>query len=90
LPPPSPLSTDREQLGEPDPAQQASPRHFLPEDEGRSSLRNVVIFKVLKFFKTFKKQTMAKVQNKETSNIKLSPKTLKKRSFLSISSIVLL
>jgi hypothetical protein len=39
-----------------------SPPPFLPEDDGRPILRNVVIFKVLKIFKNFfKKQTMDKV-----------------------------
>jgi hypothetical protein len=39
----------------------------LPEDERRSTLRNVVICKVLRLFK---KETINKAQNKETKSTK--------------------
>jgi hypothetical protein len=43
--------------------------YFLPENEGRSILQNVVISYSFKIFKT-KKQMMVEVQNKENINIK--------------------
>jgi hypothetical protein len=45
------------------------PPPVLSEDEERSILRNVVIFKVLRFLRLFKKQTMDKIQNKEGSEL---------------------
>jgi hypothetical protein len=40
------------------------PLLFLPEDEGKSIFRSLVILKVLRFL-TLKKQTMVEVQKKE-------------------------
>lgn len=51
-----------------DPIEYMSP-YFLPENEGRSILQNVVISYSFKIFKT-KKQMMVEVQNKENINIK--------------------
>jgi hypothetical protein len=42
-----------------------SPSLFLPEDEGRSILRNVVIFKVIKYLKLLKTKLWIKPKTRK-------------------------
>jgi hypothetical protein len=42
---------------------------ILPEDEVRSILRNVVIFKVLRFLRLKRNEMIDKIQNKESSKL---------------------
>jgi hypothetical protein len=66
-----------EQLGLLDPTKQMFPSPlFLPKDEGRSSVRNVVTLKVLRSLR-LKKRNTDKVQDKESSNIRPSPKAFR-------------
>jgi hypothetical protein len=60
-----------------DPADRAIPDLSTDGVEGRSILRNVVIFLSFNILRFFNNQAMDEVQNQESFNIILSPKTFR-------------